>query len=160
VTTGAPNGEWLDEALAEAWRALALSTLDLRSRWTQVAADVGLSPAGLDALLKVDPDAAPSMRRLAEQLGCDASYVTVMVDDLERAGYAQRRPSDTDRRVKNVALTDAGRRARALALARLTAPPAQLQALPPARQRVLADLLRQALDRSGLPARPSSRSTG
>ena len=140
------SGGELDPALVQAWRAVARPYLDVRARWFEVADEVGLTPAGLDALLKVDPDRAPSMRELAEELGCDASYVTAVVDDLERAGYAQRRPSDSDRRVKNVALTTGGRRARGRARERLMAPPPQLRALSPARQRALAQLLRQALE--------------
>ena len=146
MSTDRSSGGGLDPALVEAWRAVARPYLDIRARWFEVAEEVGLTPASLDALLKVDPDQPPSMRELAEQLGCDASYVTAMVDDLERAGYGERRPSDSDRRVKNVALTAAGRRARGKAQERLMAPPAQLRGLSPARQRALAELLRQALD--------------
>ena len=38
-------------------------------------------------------------------MNCDASYITAMVDDLERAGYAERRAGPADRRVKTIALT-------------------------------------------------------
>ncbi len=142
------NGErdaGLDPALVEAWSAVARPCLDLRARWFEVAEDVGLSPAGLDALLKVDPDQPPSMRELAELLGCDASYVTAVVDDLERVRYASRRSSDRDRRVKTIALSAAGRRARERALEKLTPPPTQLARLSPTQQQALAQLLRAAL---------------
>ena len=49
------------------------------------------------------------MRDLAQAMNCDASYVTAVVDDLERAGYANRRTAPADRRVKTVVLTAAGR---------------------------------------------------
>ncbi|MFP5282332.1 MAG: MarR family winged helix-turn-helix transcriptional regulator [Actinomycetes bacterium] len=143
-----PEDQDLDADLAEVWRAVARPYLDVRARWFEVAEDVGLSPAGLDALLKVDADHPPSMREMAELLGCDASYVTAMVDDLERTQYANRRPSDLDRRVKMIVLTAAGRRAQERARERLMAPPAQLRNLSPERQRELADLLRQALGHS------------
>ena len=135
----------LHPALATAWRSVAEQFLDMRSRWFEAAGAVVLSPAGLDALLKIDPDTPPSMRELAEHLGCDASYVTAMVDDLEHAEYAERRPSARDRRIKQVVLTERGRRARQTAQEHLTAPPAGLRTLSASRQRALADLLHQAL---------------
>lgn len=145
----ASDGPGLDPGLVSAWRALARPYLDVRTRWFEVAEDVGLSPAGLDALLKIEPDEPPSMRELAALVGCDASYVTAMVDDLERAGYAQRRPSDSDRRVKTVDLTAAGRQARQRARDRLMALPPQLGNLSRRRQQDLATLLREALDDPG-----------
>ena len=48
------------------------------------------------------------MRELATAMNCDPSYITAMIDDLERAGLATRRPSTTDRRVKTVVLTRRG----------------------------------------------------
>src|SRR5689334_6075216 len=50
-----------------------------------------------------------SMRTLAERLYCDASNVTGIVDRLETRGLVERRPDERDRRIKNVATTDAGR---------------------------------------------------
>ena len=57
--------------------------LDQRWRWSEVAAKLRVSQAGLRALLAIDPDEPRPMRDLAEALNCDASYVTAMVDDLE-----------------------------------------------------------------------------
>ncbi len=55
-----------------------------------------IDPAGrrrssLRALLAIDPAAPSPMRSRA--MNCDASYVTAMVNDLERAGYAERHPA-------------------------------------------------------------------
>ena len=63
-------------------------------------------------------------------MNCDASYVTAMVDDLERAGYAERRPAPADRRVKTVALTPNGRIALQTVRHELLAPPDQLASFP------------------------------
>ncbi|MFJ3835566.1 MarR family winged helix-turn-helix transcriptional regulator [Streptomyces sp. NPDC054904] len=49
------------------------------------------------------------MRGLAALLVCDASNVTGIVDRLEARDLVRREPSPADRRVKNVAATDAGR---------------------------------------------------
>ncbi|WP_327070310.1 MarR family transcriptional regulator [Kitasatospora sp. NBC_01250] len=49
------------------------------------------------------------MRALAGRLGCDASNVTGIVDRLESLGLARREAAATDRRVKIVTITEAGR---------------------------------------------------
>jgi DNA-binding MarR family transcriptional regulator len=107
--------------------------------------ELGITQGGLRALLAIDPEDPRPMRELARVLNCDASYVTGLVDDLERAGYAVRRPAATDRRVKTVALTAAGKRALRKAERSLMAPPEQLTALPPEAQRGLARALAGAL---------------
>jgi DNA-binding MarR family transcriptional regulator len=146
MTSRQPRGTEVDQELVEAWQAVARPYLDIRARWFDTAADVGLTPAGLDALLKVDPDEAPTMRRMAELLGCDASYVTAMVDDLEKAGLAARRPDAKDRRIKTIELTPAGRQAQQHARDRLVAPPPELGNLSRSQQHTLARLLHQALE--------------
>jgi DNA-binding MarR family transcriptional regulator len=64
---------------------------------------------------------------------------------LESRGLVQRRPSDTDRRVKVLALTPAGARLRALLLERMTAPPESLGRLSAEEQRALVRILRRLL---------------
>ncbi|MEU1942858.1 MarR family transcriptional regulator [Streptomyces sp. NPDC020125] len=49
------------------------------------------------------------MRRLAQQLKCEPSNVTGIVDRLESRGFAERRLDPADRRVKLAAATDAAR---------------------------------------------------
>jgi len=53
-----------------------------------------------------------SMGGLADRLSCDASYVTSLIDRLEERQLAERMPDPNDRRVKQVVLTDRGRRTR------------------------------------------------
>lgn len=134
-----------DPALVDAWRRVVGLVLDSRWRWEEVSAELGITQGGLRALLAIDPEDPRPMRELARVLNCDASYVTGLVDDLERAGYAVRRPAATDRRVKTVALTAAGKRALRKAERSLMAPPEQLTALPPEAQRGLARALAGAL---------------
>ena len=55
-------------------------------------------------------DEPMSMSALADRMGIDASYVTTIADQLEERGLIERRPHPTDRRVKSLALTEAGRR--------------------------------------------------
>ncbi|KUM87796.1 MarR family transcriptional regulator [Streptomyces pseudovenezuelae] len=48
-------------------------------------------------------------RELSAQLGYDPSAIVGLVDDLEKLGMTERRPSPDDRRSKTVVLTDTGR---------------------------------------------------
>ncbi|MBC2900384.1 MarR family transcriptional regulator [Streptomyces sp. PSKA01] len=48
-------------------------------------------------------------RELSARLGYDPSAIVGLVDDLEKAGFAERRPSPDDRRSRIVVLTDPGR---------------------------------------------------
>ena len=49
-----------------------------------------------------------SQIRLAELCGLDKTTMVVTMDDLEKAGLAQRRPSSSDRRARIIAVTEAG----------------------------------------------------
>ncbi|KMS66598.1 MarR family transcriptional regulator [Streptomyces leeuwenhoekii] len=48
-------------------------------------------------------------RELSTRLGYDPSAIVGLVDDLEKLGFAERRPSPDDRRSRIVVLTDEGR---------------------------------------------------
>lgn len=120
--------------------------LDQRWRWTEVSGELGISQAGLRALLAINPDDPRPMRDLGRAMNCDASYITAMIDELERAGYAERRQATADRRVKLVMLTASGVAALRTARDGLLAPPAELSRLTVPQQRSLARLLRRALN--------------
>ncbi|PWU46169.1 MarR family transcriptional regulator [Micromonospora globispora] len=75
-------------------------------------AELGLTPAAARALHELDPDRPLPARDLAEQLRCDRSNVTALVDKLEQAGLVERRVDPTDRRQKTLVVTEAGRRMR------------------------------------------------
>jgi MarR family transcriptional regulator, organic hydroperoxide resistance regulator len=53
-----------------------------------------------------------SMKAVADRMHCDASNLTGIVDRLEARGLVVRRSHPTDRRVKELVLTDAGERLR------------------------------------------------
>ncbi|SCF44132.1 MarR family winged helix-turn-helix transcriptional regulator [Micromonospora mirobrigensis] len=72
-------------------------------------AALGLTPAVARALDELDPDRPLPARDLAEQLRCDRSNVTALVDKLERAGLVERRVDRADRRQKTLVVTEAGR---------------------------------------------------
>ena len=51
-----------------------------------------------------------TQRELAEMVGLDKTTMVVTIDELEEAGFAERRPSSTDRRARVIGVTKAGRR--------------------------------------------------
>jgi DNA-binding MarR family transcriptional regulator len=140
-----PRSKAEPDELRVAWRLVMEMVLEQRWRWAEVAEKLKIPQAALRALLAIDPDEPRPMRDLAEAMNCDASYVTAVVDDLERAGYANRRTAPADRRVKTVVLTAAGRRALRTVQEELLAPPPQLDRLPAAEREALARLLQRAL---------------
>jgi len=49
-----------------------------------------------------------TQKELAERIGLDKTTMVVTVDELERKGLAERRPSSTDRRARVISVTKAG----------------------------------------------------
>jgi DNA-binding MarR family transcriptional regulator len=112
-----------------------------QAKFHGAADELGLQPPALKALISLEPGESVSMRQLAEQWACDASFVTIVTDGLEAAGYAERRVAPHDRRIKIVELTSAGVDAREWALEMAYGPRAGFDALTPREQVTLARLL-------------------
>ncbi len=70
--------------------------------------DLTAQQVGLLRLL----DEPVSMRAFAEELACDPSNVTGLVDRVERLGLVDRVPDPGDRRIRMLTLTPKGRRLR------------------------------------------------
>ena len=68
-----------------------------------------LSPGVIKTLMRLSKADGVSMGEMARGIGCDPSYITALVDDLDERGLARREPAPDDRRVKIIVLTDAGR---------------------------------------------------
>ena len=134
-----------EEPGQEAWRLLAEMVFSEENhlRFQDACSAANLTPPLLKALLSLEPDGAEPMRALAKGWGCDASWVTGIIDGLEERGYVERRVLASDRRVKVVQVTALGEQAKARALERLHEPPASISALDPADQEALRDLLRK-----------------
>jgi DNA-binding MarR family transcriptional regulator len=96
------------------------------------------------------------MRRLAEQMNCEASNLTGLVDRLEIRGLVERRADPVDRRVRQLALTEEGEAVSRQAWASV-ARRCPLNQLPPARRALLDELLREAL---GTVSRPDPAGPG
>src|SRR5438132_7920848 len=100
-----------------------LTSEETRQGFLRTAAALGLTPAGLHALLTLRPDVERPMRTLAAEWHCDPSQVTAVVDQLEQREFAGRHSHGTDRRMKTVRLTSSGEAARGRALKLPGAPP-------------------------------------
>jgi DNA-binding MarR family transcriptional regulator len=86
-------------------------------------------------------------------MGIDPSTMVALIDELERAGLAQRRPHPNDRRAREVVITPKGRRTveQGRSLARDVEDDV-LKGLASTERRQLLKLLRQAL--SSAPPQP------
>lgn len=125
----------------ETWETFGTLMDAFRDSFLGIARELDLGPGELKALEALDPDQAQPMGSLAQTLRCDASNVTWLADRLEARGFIERQTAPTDRRVKTLALTPAGRVARARVAAHLRTPPPALLALSTAELRTLRDLL-------------------
>jgi DNA-binding MarR family transcriptional regulator len=81
----------------------------LASELTAALAPVGVSPRGYHVLKAALSD-EHTQTELAEMVGLDKTTMVVTIDDLERDGLAERRPSPHDRRARVIAVTAAGKR--------------------------------------------------
>ena len=131
----------------EAWYLMRELLFEQRPCFNAIAAEFGLAPAGVMALRYLRPGESMPMRLLAESLHFDSSNVTGIVDRLEERGLVERRPSDQDRRVKLLVITEAGTELRDRLIARMDEPPPPLADLSPEDQWALRDLLARALER-------------
>ena len=104
-----------------------------------------LSPGVIKTLMRLAKHDGVSMGDMARGIGCDPSYITALVDDLDGRGLARREPSPDDRRVKIIVLTESGR-ALATEIDRvLSVPPSAFSALTRSELRQLRDLLDKVL---------------
>jgi DNA-binding MarR family transcriptional regulator len=120
----------VDDPACDAWRQITNLFIARKREFPNIAAEFGLNPGAMNALLFLEPGQPKPMGALAEAWKCDASNVTWLVDRLEEQGLAERVPHPTDRRVKTIALTRKGQKLRALIEARFFEPPDELRRLP------------------------------
>ena len=73
----------------------------------------GLTMWGYVVLLALDRSSMRTQAALAAAIGADKSRIIRTLDDLQDDGYIERRPDPDDRRVRLLAITDAGRRVKA-----------------------------------------------
>ena len=72
----------------------------------RLAQGFGLSVSDLVGLHKLEEPM--TMKEMGQRMHCDPSFVTVVINGLEKHGLARRETSERDRRIKNVVLTADG----------------------------------------------------
>ncbi len=111
----------------------------------RVADELGLTASQVIALRELsEPITA---RELAARMFCEPSNATFVLDRLEQLDLIRREPHPTDRRAKQIVLTEAGRQRRTAAV-ELLGSHSPLAALSPQDQKTLRDLLRAATGES------------
>jgi DNA-binding MarR family transcriptional regulator len=79
-----------------------------RGAFAQGLDDLGLRPQQFAVLSVIDADPGLTQQALVDATGIDPSSMVQMLDGLQEAGWAERRPHPSDRRKRAVHLTDAG----------------------------------------------------
>ncbi|GAA3593208.1 MarR family winged helix-turn-helix transcriptional regulator [Agrococcus terreus] len=120
-------------------RAAALA----REDFARAAERFGIAPPAARVLLLLD-DPMP-MRKIADRLLVDASYVTGVADQLEEAGLATRGVGE-DRRVKLLSATESGADVRERLAVAISADFTALHALDDAERAQLATLLERLVE--------------
>jgi DNA-binding MarR family transcriptional regulator len=138
-STGTEPAEFAGQLFFRLWRVS-------HTRVAEALASVGLTPA-LFALLNVlGAREGAIQQEIGSAMGIDPSTMVSLIDELEAAGLAKRRPHPADRRAREVAITAKGRRilerGRELAM---QVEDDVLQGLTAAERRQLLTLLRRAL---------------
>jgi len=87
------------------WRASHALTTEMQA----ALEGLGISPRAFH-VLNAALAGEHTQIELARIIGLDKTTMVVVLDELEQAGLAERRPSPTDRRARVVAVTRAGRR--------------------------------------------------
>ena len=129
---------------AQAWSLLSRVFFEHgKPRMMAVNEEFDLSPPqGITLRLLDEPR---PMGELASRMHCDNSNMTGIIDRLEERGLVVRGVAEHDRRVKLIALTDAGRRIREELDRRMAEPPEAIAKLSAADHRTLRDVLKRAL---------------
>ena len=76
---------------------------------TPILAAHDVSMWGYSVLLALDESPVRTQAALAEAIGADKTRIIATLDELQANGLIERRPDPADRRVRLLAITDAGR---------------------------------------------------
>jgi DNA-binding MarR family transcriptional regulator len=134
--------EFAGQLFFRLWRAS-------HTRVAEALQSIGLTPALFGLLNLLGAREGAIQQELGSAMGIDPSTMVSLVDQLETAGLAERRPCERDRRAREVAITPKGRRA--LERGRQMAAEVEdevLQGLSAAERRELLKLMRRALETS------------
>jgi DNA-binding MarR family transcriptional regulator len=133
-------GEFVGQLFFWLWRAS-------HTRFAAALESVGLTTALFGVLNFLGTREGAIQQEIGSEMGIDPSTMVSLIDELEAAGLAKRRPHPTDRRAREVAITPKGRRQ--LERGRRMVVQVEdevLRGLTAAERRELMTLLRRALD--------------
>jgi len=140
ATTDVEIAEFAGQLFFRLWRAS-------HTRVAEALKSIGLTTALFGVLNVLGVREGAIQQELGSAMGIDPSTMVSLIDELEGAGLAKRRPHPQDRRARQVSITPKGRRllqrARKLALA---AEDEVLHGLTDAERHELLRLLRRAFD--------------
>src|SRR2546423_15507231 len=132
--------EFAGQLFFRLWRAS-------HTRVAEAFKSVGLTPALFGVLNVLGARQGVIQQDIGAAMGIDPSALVSLIDQLESAGLAKRRPHPTDRRAREVIITPKGRRmlerGRRMAL---QVEDEVLQGLTASERKELLTLLRRALD--------------
>jgi DNA-binding MarR family transcriptional regulator len=140
TSTDVEIAEFAGQLFFRLWRAS-------HTRVAEALDSIGLTPALFGVLNVLGVRDGAIQQELGSAMGIDPSTMVSLIDQLESAGLARRRPHPEDRRARQVSITPKGRRL--LQRARDVAFEAEdevLGGLTTAERRELLMLLRRALD--------------
>jgi MarR family transcriptional regulator, transcriptional regulator for hemolysin len=141
-----PVTEFTGQLFFRLWRALHVRAAD-------ALGSVGLTPALFALLNVIGARDGAIQQQLGSALGIDRSTMVSLIDQLESAGLAKRRPSATDRRAREITITPKGRRLLQRARRMISETEDDVLAgLTAAQRSQLISLLRRALESA--PAQP------
>src|SRR3954471_22250336 len=145
--------EFAGQLFFRLWRAS-------HTRISTALESIGLTPASFGLLNVLGAREGAMQQELGAAMGIDPSTMVALIDSLESAGLAKRKPHPKDRRARMVAITPKGRRT----LERGRALAAQVEdevlgGLRSAERKELLKLMRRALD-SAPPQSPWTAAEG
>jgi DNA-binding MarR family transcriptional regulator len=136
----APVTEFAGQLLFRLWRAAHV-------RAAEALDSVDLTPALFGLLNVIGAREGAIQQELGATMGIDRSTMVSLIDQLESAGLAKRRPSATDRRAREVTITPKGRRLLERGRRMISATEDEvLGGLTAGERRELIGLLRRALE--------------
>jgi MarR family transcriptional regulator, transcriptional regulator for hemolysin len=135
-----PVTEFAGQLFFRLWRTTHTRTADALET-------VSLTPALFALLNVIGAREGAIQQELGSAMGIDRSTMVSLIDQLESAGLAKRRPSATDRRAREIAITPKGRRLLQRARRMISQVEDEVLAgLTAEERRELVTLLRRALD--------------
>ncbi|HEX3242063.1 MAG TPA: MarR family transcriptional regulator [Solirubrobacterales bacterium] len=120
-------------------------------RFAQRIAEAGLHPPQFRVMNMIDAAEGCSQQAIAEAIGAPPSRMVAIVDELEEQGLVERRPHPSDRRVRALHLTAAGRETLAAGRRIAAEHEAELmKGFSAADRRRFASFLRRVVDEQGI----------